>query len=688
MAAGGGLLGPPSIRGARAAAAAQSHPFLDLLDAGFNSAGPEAVGDARFARANYSVDASPCVDFFFKAVPRTPPQRVRDLLAAAWAQDPLTALKLVCNLRGVRGSGKSDKEGFYAATLWLHEHHPKTLAGNLAAFAEFGYLKDFPELLFRLIHCPSVRRLARDRHRSRSKAAAATSAVDRRRRKALLSLLYGNGGRRRARLLLVFGRGRHLFAALRSKTGHGTPTPLLVPKGSMNPMEVTFTVTRTVEVDTEMAEAEQMEEEEVVVEVEPVNLHRRRKTEMLAVQALQTYYGDPEYRSLFDHIAEFFAGLLASDLEQMRLGEQGAVGLAAKWCPTPGSSFDRTTLICEAIARRLFPRDSDPGYSDLPEEHYAYRVLRRLRAEVLVPLRRHLDLPEVYMSAQRWSELPYARVAAVAMRRYRALFLKHDEQRFKREVAEAGNKGRTPPASALLPHDIVSMADHGEVAESALHWRGLVEELRGAGALSNCIAVCDVSRRRMRGRAMDVCAALGLLVAELAEEPWRGRVVTFSEEPEMVAIAGTTLQEKLAFVRAMEPPRPGKVNLHAVLLAILSEARSRRLAPEKMVRTVIVFTSGKSFGDASVRPWAEEYQRQVCPEYRRAGYGHVVPQIVFWNLKGCRAGTATQHGVMSFAGYSDGLLKLFLEKGGVVYPQEEMLAAISGEKYQKLAVFD
>lgn len=47
-------------------------------------------------------------------VPDTAPERVRDLLAAAWAQDPLTALKLACNLRGVRGTGKSDKEGFYA----------------------------------------------------------------------------------------------------------------------------------------------------------------------------------------------------------------------------------------------------------------------------------------------------------------------------------------------------------------------------------------------------------------------------------------------------------------------------------------------------------------------------------------------------------------------------------------------
>jgi hypothetical protein len=81
-----------------------------------------------------------------------PPDHVRELLTTVWAHDPLTTLKLVCNLHGVRGTGKSDKEGFYAAApLWMHAEHPKMLACNAAALAEFGYLKDFPELLFKRV---------------------------------------------------------------------------------------------------------------------------------------------------------------------------------------------------------------------------------------------------------------------------------------------------------------------------------------------------------------------------------------------------------------------------------------------------------------------------------------------------------------------------------------------------------
>ena len=50
------------------------------------------------------------------------------------------------------------------------------------------------------------------------------------------------------------------------------------------------------------------------------------------------------------------------------------------------------------------------------------------------------------------------------------------------------------------------------------------------GTLKNCIAVCDVSES-MRGTLREVCVALGLFVSELSEEPCKGKVITFSENP-------------------------------------------------------------------------------------------------------------------------------------------------------------
>ncbi|RLN29442.1 hypothetical protein C2845_PM05G01020 [Panicum miliaceum] len=118
---GASSLGPATA--VAAAAAPTGEEFLDLIDASINKLLAPAAGLGGKA-----------------------------LLAAAWEADPATALHLVANLRGVRGSGKSDREGFYVATLWPHARHLHTLVLNDAPVAAFGYLKDLPELLHRVVH--------------------------------------------------------------------------------------------------------------------------------------------------------------------------------------------------------------------------------------------------------------------------------------------------------------------------------------------------------------------------------------------------------------------------------------------------------------------------------------------------------------------------------------------------------
>ncbi|KQK19864.1 uncharacterized protein LOC100845451 [Brachypodium distachyon] len=689
------LLGPPVIRGVRPsptadAATPASHPFVDLLDAAFNAPSAAEIKSllkpqkslTENSSATYANSGNPCLDFFFQVVPDTPPERVRELLAAAWAQDALTTLKLACNLRGVRGTGKSDREGFYAAALWIHTHHPRTLACNVAALAEFGYLKDFPELLFRLIHGPDVRKKARD-----NAAAEKTRRKEKALRKQREALIASLAGRKRAReaapVLHKATFGDFLSAALGNSN---IKTPVKVVKDA----PVAEKKPEAMEVDQKKKPARGMSK-------------KVRKVAKVAVQSLETYYGDCAYRFLLDSVADFFADLLASDLEQMAPGgKQRKIGLAAKWCPTPGSSFDRTTLLCEAIGRRLFPRDSDPEYAGLSEEHYTYRVLHRLRREVLVPLREVLKLPEVYMSSQRWDELPYARVASVAMKRYKTLFKKHDEERFAKYLEDVEAGKAKIAAGALLPHEIAAAAYRGQEDEvSELQWRRMVDDLRAKGSLRNCISVCDVSGSMM-GTPMEVCVALGVLTSELSEAPWAGKVITFSATPEIHLIKGKTLLEKMSFVKTMQWDM--NTNFQAVFDRILSTAVGARLAPEKMIKTVFVYSDmefdkasgrggGHYYGYYGARPqqgtWETDY-KVICKKFSDAGYGYAVPQIVFWNLRDSKSTpvTSTQPGVAMVSGFSKNMLKIFLQNDGVINPEAIMNQAIAGDEYQKLAIFD
>ncbi|XP_048537722.1 uncharacterized protein LOC125516319 [Triticum urartu] len=641
--AGFPLVGPPEAATAAGAAVPTGDAFVDLLDASFNKA-TETGGAGKALTENSSPtfvsSGDPCLDFFFHVVPGTPAASVASLLAAAWAADPVTALRLVANLRGVRGSGKSDREGFYAAALWLHARHPATLARNAASVAAFGYLKDLPELLHRIVHGGKSTRTPGKKARLEAE---------------------GGGFVGRGR-----GRGRWSGGSSGRKPRSEDRAP---PVGSSEERTAA-----SLERDRELAAA--------------AAVSRRAKRAEAAARALEMHSRDSTYRFLHDRTADLFAELLAEDMRKLSVGNVKDFSLAAKWCPSLDSSYDRSTLLCEAIARRLFPRGSSSELGDdLPDAHYAYRAREHLRRAAIVPLRAALKLPEVFISARAWESVVYTRVASVAMKNYKDLFLKHDAERFNAYLADVKSGKKRIAAGALLPHQIIeSLGEDGDDGGLAdLQWQRMVDDMRALGKLNSCVAVCDVSGS-MSGLPMDVCIALGLLVSELTDDPWRGRVITFSEQPNIHMIKGDTLSEKTEFVRNMDWGM--NTDFQAVFDKILEVAVGAGLPAEKMVQRVFVF-SDMEFDQASANPWETDYEA-IVRKFSEAGYGAAVPEIVFWNLRDSKAVPVMsgQKGVALVSGFSKNLLKLFLDGGGTFTPRVVMEKAIAGPEYDQLAVFD
>ncbi|XP_068666852.1 uncharacterized protein [Aristolochia californica] len=617
------LLGPPAIHSPVTAGikeAGSGNPFVDVMAANFNTSLPSVrkpvMGFTENSSPTFLTTGNLCLDFFYHIVPSTPPETLVTWPSAAWGHDPLTTLKLVCHLRGVRGTGKSDKEGFYTAALWLHQMHPKTLALNVKLISRFGYLKDLPEILFRLLEGRDVRRIAKEERMRRLKK-----------------------GRRRA-------KANRKFKPRKSKL-----ETMLKPQ------------------------------KEDAVSPEVARDLRQKKTAQLARRAIERYNRDPDYKFLHDRISDCFAELLAADLQSLKSGELQSIGLAAKWCPSLDSSFDKSTLLCESIARRIFPRESEPQYRELEDQYYAYRVRDRLRKELLVPLRQALELPEVYMSARLWNSLPYQRVASVAMKNYKKHFAKHDPNRFQ-EFLNRVKEGTTKiAAGALLPHEILADADD-TVAD--LQWKRIVSDLSRKGKLSNCLAVCDVSGS-MKGIPMEVCVAMGILVSDLSDDPWKGKVITFSLDPQIHTIDGDNLKEKVEFVRKMEWGM--NTDFQSVFDRILDVAVAAKLDEDKMIKRLFVF-SDMEFDRASANPWETDYE-VIKRKFRDSGYSKV-PEMVFWNLRdsGAIPVAGETKGVALVSGFSKNLLTIFLEGEGVVNPVSVMEAALEGEVYEELVVYD
>lgn len=303
-----------------------------------------------------------------------------------------------------------------------------------------------------------------------------------------------------------------------------------------------------------------------------------------------------------------------------------------------------------------------------------------------MPLRRALELPEIYIGANKWDSIPYNRVASVAMMFYMEKFMKHDGERFTKYLEDVKSGNSTIAAGALLPHQIVmslTKEDTAEVAE--LQWKRMVDDMVKEGKLKNCLAVCDVSGS-MFGIPMEVSVALGLLVSELSEEPWKGKVITFSENPQLHLIAGEGLVAKTEFLRMMEWGM--NTDFQRVFDKILEVAVDGNVKEEHMIKRVFVF-SDMEFDQASANPWETDYEA-IRRKFREKGYGSVVPQIVFWNLRDSRATPvpANKKGVALLSGFSKNLLRLFTYNSGDIDPLSVMEAAISGQEYQKLVVLD
>ncbi|KAH0711544.1 hypothetical protein KY285_007064 [Solanum tuberosum] len=490
-------------------------------------------------------------------------------------------------IRGVRGTGKSEKEGFYTAALWLHNKHPKTLACNIKAIADFGYFKDVLEILYRLLEGHEVRKNEKEKWMEKKREG--------------------------------------FLEGLKEKKCSS------IPNGKAKRL--------------------------------------REKILAKANKFLERYTEDYDFQFLYDKVSGFFANALWKDMELYNEGKFYELSLAAKWCPSLDSSYDKSLLMCESVGRKLFPYDE---YMDLEDAHYAYRVRIRLRKEVLVPLHKVLEIPEVYICANKWEEIPYKRVPSVAMKMYKEFFYKHDKERFKQYLEDVKNGKTTIAAGALLPHEIIaSLKDSTGQEVAELQWNRMVNDLAKKGKLTNCMAICDVSGS-MSGTPMEVCVALGLLISELSEEPWKGKLITFSRNPEFHMVKGKTLSEKTIFIRRMD--WGGNTAFQKVFDKILEVAVRGNLSKEQMIKTLFVF-SDMEFDEASASPWDTDYQ-VIQRKFKKKGYYKATPV------------PSNQQGVALVSGFSKNLVTVFLEEDGILSPEAVMIQAISGDEYQKLVVFD
>jgi hypothetical protein len=393
---------------------------------------------------------------------------------------------------------------------------------------------------------------------------------------------------------------------------------------------------------------------------------------------ISVYYEDANYRFVYNRISDVFSDLLKSDLDLLKSGNPREISLAAKCCPSLNSFLDLTTYFCESIARRLFPQDSNPEYKKISEPDYSYRVRDHLRKEVIAPLRRALSLGKRSLH-------PYIPATEVTTERY---------TNYRNRVRKHANMNI--PVEELLPHKILAcFYDEGCAELANLQWKEMIKHLTMKGKFRNCLASCDVSPN-MNGFCTTVSIALGLLISDLSQGPWRGKIMTFSHDPQLQKIEGDDLQSRTDFMERMDWGL--KIDLRNVFLRILEAATKENIDEDNMVKTIFVFTNMDITETCCSDNWDSECQA-IRNKFHESGYTSL-PVIVFWNLKnkndlkslhydlGLGLVPNGPQGVTPIKGFSDALLRSAIENNGVLNCEAAMEMVISDKRYEKAVVCD
>lgn len=382
------------------------------------------------------------------------------------------------------------------------------------------------------------------------------------------------------------------------------------------------------------------------------------------------------------------------------------VSLAGKWAPREGKAYDKKGKVVKDLSAILFPsKDLSKGER------------RKLYRKLVGGLTRVLKVPEVLMSAQRWSEINFKEVPSLCLDRHRKAFLNEDlKEKLGKDKILTGNrypenadrvacrknlveklKTGAVNGKQLFPHEIARKFYTGRTSEmEALvcqaQWNSIrddllkaMEELRasedkgGKVDLGNLVPLVDVSGS-MSGTPMDVAIALGILVSEISADCIKNRVITFESRPSWFAFdPNDSIAEKVKKLK--RAPWGGSTNFTLALEMIYNVVKSNKLSMDE-VPDLIVF-SDMQFDQAD-RSFATQYEQVQLAFHKLgleiSGKPYEAPRIIFWNLRGnsyCGTHapvTAETENVQLLSGFSPSLLKLVL--AGEMQGEEEVVETV------------
>ena len=354
-------------------------------------------------------------------------------------------------------------------------------------------------------------------------------------------------------------------------------------------------------------------------------------------------YGALSEGSLKEQIIGIISKQLANDI--LSLNKHEPISLLAKWMPSEGASSKKSKKLASKFAKRFHLSKAD------------YR-------KTLSALRKHLNIVETKMSANKWDKIEYEKVTSGANLRYNEAFFVHDRER-REEYLESLKKGETKiNAKTLFLYEIVHKYSQGyfnyiksldETLEELWKAQEPPKEFANTlvvrdGSGSMC---CPIGKSNIT--AIDVADALTIYLSEHNSEEFKDKFITFSHDAKLVDLSRfNNLHDKLEYLGEFSDYT--NTNVENVLSLVLRAMKESNKSVDRLLFiTDCEFdrqVSGRT-DKALFEEWQEKYKEE----------GFTMPKLIFWNVNS-RTNTIpvqeNENGIALISGFSKNIVDMVI----------------------------
>ena len=385
--------------------------------------------------------------------------------------------------------------------------------------------------------------------------------------------------------------------------------------------------------------------------------------------------------------------------DKINLDNNKPVSLCAKWAPSENDRNDKRRQFAKKVASIIY------GCKD------TYKM-SKYRKQYLVPLRKQIDIVESKMCDNKWGAIKYENIPGVASNKLKKAFIKHDEERYKKYLEDVAASVKKINVTGILPHELAGVYikdlekfNKGEVCQTTeMQWKAIVENVRKSGNFDNAISIVDVSGSMFNAKngsiPAQVAVALGIITALCCKGDFANKIITFSENPQLVDLISTNTAEKAKIKNGDTDTTSatGALNisnipsLHECIKnimgvdygfstdflkcneEIINYAIKYKVPQDKMPKKLFVFTD-MQFNNTITGNFERDYRnsrnntnaldtvyKSIVKLYEANNY--TAPKFIFWNLNSDSNEVfpvnCDTEGTAIVSGFSEQLLKIFM----------------------------